>query len=606
MSIVDSLKVARRGRSGGMGMKGQVNLKGHGQLKKPIRVREADLDRQRLEKIGRALATDKDAFDLEMKKRREEELAAFSIAATTMGFKTVEQMKEEGMKVTLRNSTIVLERVALQTLNKQFAKQMIAQRHTLKSLEDQHGHMKLDYRLLLSVSQDDDRKWASEALDVHVHKWERHVLHLRDMMAKVKFTLDTLKERIDKDRAICTLRQKINDESKAIIAKQSSELETMTLHVRQDYETIQKTEVQIKMISSELGVEVTLFKNGYKQKRGDFERQQRKQEHRTFEDIVDDFSDSKLTFAARRMMLKAAAENAKLIRGKEMLLHAKRRLKQLENSFITLKEATGIETIDELVNSIVKSEDRNNKISKTKSELETKISEHLKSLTKSRRLFMEEIAAGSSAKILARQRQATQVQSKVNKVNRATSKYTVALETGRKSLESILSNVMDILHLIKPQSEGRLKKFAKSHGNSGNEIVLTEALGEVDLWISTMKRIISNNDSMVKLSKEQRRRRASVMGPVKGKGYLGTQRLDNAKNKKHKFERPVAPSVHSFGGTRSILESGDEKPETIEHIKNQVHVFVDNKVIKEKAAKKRELRLLPSQKDRGLRRSSMV
>ena len=122
------------------------------------------MDRQRLEKIGRALATDKDAFDLEMKKRREEELAAFSIAATTMGFKTVEQMKEEGMKVTLRNSTIVLERVALQTLNKQFAKQMIAQRHTLKSLKDQHGHMKLDYRLLLSVSQDDDRKWASEAL----------------------------------------------------------------------------------------------------------------------------------------------------------------------------------------------------------------------------------------------------------------------------------------------------------------------------------------------------------------------------------------------------------------------------------------------------------
>ena len=53
--------------------------------------------------------------------------------------------------------SIAPERVALQTLNKQFAKQMIAQRHTLKSLKDQHGHMKLDYRLLLSVSQDDEK-----------------------------------------------------------------------------------------------------------------------------------------------------------------------------------------------------------------------------------------------------------------------------------------------------------------------------------------------------------------------------------------------------------------------------------------------------------------
>jgi hypothetical protein len=601
-NIVDSLKVARRGRSSGMGMReGEVTLrmKGHGKLKKPVRVRQAELDRDKLEKIGRALATDKEAFDIEMKRRRQEEKAKQTIAAS-MGFKTVEQMKEEGMKVELRNSSEVLERVALQTLNKQFAKQMIAQRHTLKALKDQHGHLKLDYKLILRSTQDDDQRWASDALDVHIHKWERNVLHLRDMMAKAKHTLDTRKERIDKNRAIVTLRKKINQEARADITRQSKELEFMTTQVHADHSTIQNAEIQIKKISSELAVEVSLFKNGYKQKRGAFELMQRRQENRTFEDVLEDFSDDKITPAARRMMLKAAAENAKLKRGKEMLLHAKRRLKQLENTFMTMTEATGIDSIDALVAAIVKSEDRHNEMSKHHSDLETEISQLMKALTKSRRLFMEEVAAGSSAKILARQRQAKQVQAKVNRVERATSKYTVALETGRKSLQSISSNVMEILYLIKPASELRLKKFAKQHGVAGNEVVLTEALGEVDLWITTMKRIIADNNSVVPLSKEQRRRRASIMGPVKS-SYKpgGMQRLDTAllKRMKQKFTRPEAPSVQSFA---SLTTAGDVKPETVKHMKDQVAHMVAEKVEKMENKIRRQSRMPPRRSSMGI------
>jgi hypothetical protein len=203
--IVKSLKIARRGRSGGMGGEDKANLLMRGKLsdriKKPVRVRQAELDKEKLEKIGRALATDKVAFDMEMKRRREEELAAKELMQD-MGFKTVEQMKEEGMKVELRNSTEVLERIALQTLNKQFAQQLIAQRHTLKALTDEHGHMKLNFKLLTKSAREDDEKWQQEDGCVNIAKWERNVMHLRDLMAKAKVVIDSLKQRINKDRVI--------------------------------------------------------------------------------------------------------------------------------------------------------------------------------------------------------------------------------------------------------------------------------------------------------------------------------------------------------------------------------------------------------------------
>ena len=92
LSLVDSLKVARRGRGLGGGETTHAMLmRGTATIKKQQRTRQAELNREKLEKIGRALAVDKVAFDFEMKRRREEEAAQTQIASS-MGFKTVEQM----------------------------------------------------------------------------------------------------------------------------------------------------------------------------------------------------------------------------------------------------------------------------------------------------------------------------------------------------------------------------------------------------------------------------------------------------------------------------------------------------------------------------------
>ena len=178
LSLVDSLKVARRGRGLGGGETIHA-MRGTATIKKQQRTRQAELNKEKLEKIGRALAVDKVAFDFEMKRRREEEAAQTQIASS-MGFKTVEQMKEEGMKVELRNSSEVLERVALQTLNKSFAKRLIAQRHTLTALDYEKSALQLEFSLLTQHAQEDDAKWKTEALDSRVIRWNREENHVRD------------------------------------------------------------------------------------------------------------------------------------------------------------------------------------------------------------------------------------------------------------------------------------------------------------------------------------------------------------------------------------------------------------------------------------------
>jgi hypothetical protein len=602
--IVKSLKIARRGRSGGMGGEDKANLLMRGKLsdriKKPVRVRQAELDKEKLEKIGRALATDKVAFDMEMKRRREEELAAKELMQD-MGFKTVEQMKEEGMKVELRNSTEVLERIALQTLNKQFAQQLIAQRHTLKALTDEHGHMKLNFKLLTKSAREDDEKWQQEDGCVNIAKWERNVMHLRDLMAKAKVVIDSLKQRINKDRVICTLHGNMAREGLLEIANFQKELDRMTDLVREDYSAIQNAESKIKEFSSELAVEVNLFKSGYRNKRKKFETQQRHQKNRAFEDILEeDFGKDKITPAARRMMFKAAAESAKLKRGKERLLHSKRKQKQLDKFFNVLKKATGFKEIDEIVNTIVESNTRNMVKVREQSQLETEISEHLKALNKIKREHLDEIAATSSAKVLARQRQTKQIQAKVSKVARATSKHHVDLENSRKILEVTTKNVMGILKMIKPSSARRLNKFAKQHGDVGNEAILAEALGEVDLWITTTKRILYHNNihqfkfgSNVKGfgGSSARKKRASILlgqpnsndqSSIAPSGGSYSER--RKKNNDQKFIRPEAPSVE-FVGSFTLDQQGDQpKPVTIKLMKSQVGQLlfdnIDRKIIK--------------------------
>ena len=624
--IAKSLTIVRRGSRMGSENRNALLMRGnvHDLLaKKPIRTRQAELDRTKLEKIGRALATDKVAFDIEMKRRREEEEVAKDLMQD-MGFKTVEQMKEEGMQVELRNSTEVLERVALQTLNKQFAQRLIAQRHTLKTLTDQHGHMKLDLEILTKSVLEDDKKWKQDDACVNIGKWERNALHLRDLMAKAKVILDSLTDRINKDRAICTLHGGITKEGRIDILNHTKELEHTTNQIRKDYSTIQKAESQIKEISSELAVEVNLFKNGYKEKRNMFERNQRHQKNRTFEDILEeDFGSKKITPAARRMMFKAAAESAKLKRGKERLLHSKRKQKQYDIFFGALKKATGIDEISDIVAMIVESNERDMRKIEEHSSLETEISEHMKSLTTIKREYMEQLATGSSAKMLARQRQAKLVEIRVSKMNRATSKHTVALENARKVLDTTTKNVMDILKVIKPSSTKRLMKFAKQHGVVvGNEAVLAEALGEVDLWITTTKRILthtnggngSNNGAM------HRRKRTSILlgQPRNGSelfntkdrrssyapGGLGNIDARNRssdtwkRKRKKKFLKPEAPSIESIGVFAADEQGDKPKPIAITMMKSQCEQMLD-----ENAEKKSTIKVKHASKES--RRSSM-
>ena len=575
LSLVDSLKVARRGRGLGGGETIHA-MRGTATIKKQQRTRQAELNKEKLEKIGRALAVDKVAFDFEMKRRREEEAAQTQIASS-MGFKTVEQMKEEGMKVELRNSSEVLERVALQTLNKSFAKRLIAQRHTLTALDYEKSALQLEFSLLTQHAQEDDAKWKTEALDSRVIRWNREENHVRDLMAKAKHKLDLLQERINKDRSMCTLSNQIIAEARADIATRTKHLDLMTAQVLEDHKTIGEAEISIKKISSELAVEVNLFKNGYKSKRSVFEMHQRHHKERTFEEVLNDYSDDKITPEARRMMLKAAAENAKLKRGRDLLHHNQKKLKQFNTFFTALKGGTGIDDIGEIVVEIVKDEERKLDMIKVQTQLETEISDHMKALTKTKRLQMEEFASGSSAKVLARQRQAKQVQVRVAQVEQKTSKHTNALEGDRKVLNSITKGILDILFLVKPSSQTRLKKFAKQHGDTGNEVIIVESLGEVDLWITTMLRILTENQtSMASWSKDQRKRRGSVLLPSATSKFsyiprTGAQRAEDAlKRKKGRFSKPQAPDVNFFG----LKIPEEDRPNTIQQMKEQVQQMV--------------------------------
>ncbi len=507
--------------------------------------REASLDRIALEEIGRSLAKDKAAFDKRVQARREADVGHTGVQASK-AFVQAKERRANRPRVELRNTKEVVERVSLQTLNKQFAKRLLAQRQKMKMLDATLENGTLDYKMLVQQDEEADRKWGAESLETHCVRWERQMIQLRSNIAKEQLALDTRRQLINSDRAVHTKHSRIVAEARAEIQQKGAEADHLHAECLADHAAILGHEEAIKSMSAELAVEVGHFKHAYRDKRGAFETQARSHKNRTFEEILhEDFAEDKITKQERRMMLKAAAENMKHKRGKEMIVHARRRVKQLEAFFRTLKEATGIDDTDTLADQIVAANERKQQVLKAQAGLEQEISARLQGLQEAKRVQAEELAAGSSAKMLARQRQAEAIKAEVQRMARKTSKFTGALEKDRRVLDGVARAVMEIVHLTRtghtttetaagrddrPGRRGSGNSSGGGRGGSGGSGgggsggggggggsggggggggggsgvdgatgrvysagEVNEALGEIDQWITTMRRVIRDN-----------------------------------------------------------------------------------------------------------------
>lgn len=567
-------------------------------------------DLKRLEKVGRAIAKDKQAFDLEMQERRAVEAREVEVAEN-MGY--IMPTEEEREKIELRNSEEVLQRVALQTLNKQFGKRLISQRHHLKALKEEHEHAVLDYKMLLNRADEDDRTWENENLDTHVVRWERHILLKTSQIAKAQLKLDTLKKRIDKDRGICCLHGEFVADGQKDISEAKLRVEKMTERVKDDYDDIQKIESEIKTLSAQLSIEVGHFKRGYRERKNAFEIQNRMHKNRTFEEILhEDLVEDKMTPAAKRMMLKAAAQSMKLKRSKMTIVNAQRRSQKLEAFFDKLLEATKAKDIETITNSIAESERRTLSVINQQQNLDIELSRAVKALQNARRTYASEIAAGSSAKMLARKRQADAKQIQLSKLERMTSKHTVGLERDEKIISNMSKHIHDILFLIWPKEDSRhyaLEQRMHVNGGIMNGETLEIMLGEVDQWIVTMKRVLQNG-AHTHISKKGRRRSAAILSGLNGDsarssrggiltdgssavketnvidgvteeqrresnvglsyGPGGVPRRSNRKNKQvvKKFSVPVAPTIERFAGR------DDDRPKHMLELKMQIEGIV--------------------------------
>ena len=211
----------------------------------------------------------------------------------------------------------------------------------------------------MNTTHNEDRLWKDQNLETQAIRWERHILLKTSQISKTQIKLDNLRARIDKHRNVCALHGTFVSDGEADIRKAKKNLERMTHRVKLDHEQIQDLESEIKDLSAELSVEVGHFKSGYRQRKNAFEVQNRMHKHRTFEEILhEDFLEDKITPAARRMMLKAAAQQMKLKRSKEMIVNAKHRTKKLEEFFSKLLKMTNTKDADEITDAIVESERR--------------------------------------------------------------------------------------------------------------------------------------------------------------------------------------------------------------------------------------------------------
>jgi hypothetical protein len=449
---------------------------------------------KRLEKVGRAMAKDKEAFDREMLERRAVEAREVEIAEN-MGY--IMPTKEEREKIELRKSEEVLERVALQTLNKQFGKRLIAQRHQLKALTEEHEHAVLDLQMLVNSADAEDRVWKEQNLETHAVRWDRHILLKTSQISKAQIKLDNLRARIDKHRSVCTLHGTFVSTGEAEIAKAKREVERMTRRVKYNYDEIQDIETEIKTLSSELSIEVGHFKSGYRQRKNAFEVQNRKHTNRTFEEILhEDFLEDKITPAARRMMLKAAAQQMKLKRGKEMIVNARRRTKKLEEFFESLLEATKAKDAGAIADAIVESERRTLSVINQQQDLDMELQKAAKALHGARKMQADEVAVGSSAKMLARKRQVKAKQIQLSRLDRSTSKHTVGLERDLKVMAGMSKHIIDMLPQVWPANDTRHYTFQQElqgHGGAMSVDMIQSTLGEIEQWIMTMKRVIKKN-----------------------------------------------------------------------------------------------------------------
>eukprot|EP00946_MAST-07B_sp_MAST-7B-sp1_P001940 g1940.t1 len=499
---------------------------------------------KRLEKVGRAIAKDKEAFDLEMLERRALEAREVEVAEN-MGY--VMPTKEEREKIELRNSEEVIERIALQTLNKQFGKRLIGQRHQMKALAEEVENSKLDLRMLENRADEEDRLWKDQNLETQAIRWERHILLKTSQISKTQIKLDNLRARIDKHRNVCALHGTFVSDGEADIRKAKKNLERMTHRVKLDHEQIQDLESEIKDLSAELSVEVGHFKSGYRQRKNAFEVQNRMHKHRTFEEILhEDFLEDKITPAARRMMLKAAAQQMKLKRSKEMIVNAKHRTKKLEEFFSKLLKMTNTKDADEITDAIVESERRTLSVINQQQDLDIELQKAAKALHIARKMQADEVAAGSSAKMLARKRQAKAKQIQLSRLDRLTSKHTVSLERDLKIIAGMSKHIADLLTRVWPANDSRHYRFQQElqgHGGVMSVDMIQSSLGEIDQWIMTMKRVIKKGSGQTKRSKDRRK-------------------------KIKKFTVPVAPSIDRFAGTN------DDRPRHMEELKSQVEGIV--------------------------------
>ena len=103
--------------------------------------------------------------------RREAEVGQTGVQASK-AFVQAKERRSNRPRVELRNTKEVVERVSLQTLNKQFAKRLLAQRQKMKMLEATLENSTLDYKMLVQQDEEADRKWGAESLDTHCVRWE--------------------------------------------------------------------------------------------------------------------------------------------------------------------------------------------------------------------------------------------------------------------------------------------------------------------------------------------------------------------------------------------------------------------------------------------------